>query len=141
MDLPSIHDHTLLSYRVSLNAGEIALCTTPDSPSCLEPVGFREVIFEGCEAHYFQYAITGTILGWLIEIPLDRFINEHGAQFDDGFRQGAWPSWWRGSAIQALSYLSKRDQHVFEISSSYGFDGWVIARSVRATEWNFQPSV
>jgi hypothetical protein len=131
--LPSIHDHTLLGYRVSLVDSEVALRTVPDQRACADPVFEREVVFEGCVAHNFEHVSEGTILGWLLEVPLEQFVAAHGAQFEEGWRQSGWPPWWHDSAAKALAYLQQRDVHAFEITSSYGMGGWVLARSVRTS--------
>ena len=129
--LPSIHDHTLLGYRVLLGDAEVVLRTMPDQRASQEPGFPREIIFGGCAAHHFENASEGTILGWLLEVPLEKFIFERAALFDEGYRRSGWPPWWRGSVQGALEHLKQRRIHAYEITSSYGLYGWVMAASVR----------
>ncbi len=132
--LPDIHDHGLLGYHVSFDQGEIGLRTMPDQRESSEPGTARAVVFEGCVAHHFERADYGTILSDISEVPLERFVSEHAMQFDAGHRASGWPSWWRGSVPEALAYLRQEQITAFEIESSYGFSGWILARSVRASE-------
>ena len=133
--LPSVHDHTLLGYRVSLEHGEVALRTIPDQRASSEPVSAREIIFEGCTAHFFEHPVEGSILGHIIELPLEAFVSAQAAQFEAGFSAGGWPAWWRGSVAEAIAFLRSGEQRAFEITSAYGFSGWVVARSVCASAW------
>ena len=130
---PNIHDHTLLGYRVSLVDGEVALRTVPDQRASTAPVSEREVVFEGRVAHHFAHVSEGTILAWLLEVPLEQFVCDQVAQFEEGWRQSGWPPWWRDSASEALTYLQQQGVHAFEITSSYGMGGWVLAHSVRTS--------
>jgi len=133
--LPSIHDHTLLGYRVSLEHEEIALRTIPDQRASTGPASAREIVFEGSTAHFFEHAMEGSILGHLVEWSLEAFVFAHTSQFAAGYSAAGWPAWWRGSVEDAVAFLQANHQHAFEITSSYGFSGWILAKSIRATDW------
>jgi hypothetical protein len=128
--LPSVHDHTLLEYRVSLDHGSVVLRTR--RPSTTESVSRDEqsLVFEGCEAHHFNHSSPGSILGHIVEHPLPAFLARVQAELDEGSRKSGWPNWWQSSVPGALNYLGTRSIRAFELTSAYGFSGWVLARSV-----------
>jgi len=125
--LPSLHDHHLLGYVVS--EGCLTLETIPS--------GFNRTpqltIFEGCEAYHFPHAEPGAVLGHIVSSDLMSFLQNHSAEFEDGFTQCGWPSWWRGSIEEAYAYLQKRGVSALEITSAVGFSGWVLAATVTTT--------
>ncbi len=127
--LPSVHDHTLLEYSVSLERATIAMRTRPSRFG--EDV--RLLVFEACEAHHFKHVSEGSILGHIVEHSLPAFVAAVEAELNEGFHESGWPAWWRGSISDAIGYLNAREIRAFEITSAYGFSGWVLARSVRAS--------
>jgi hypothetical protein len=132
--LPSVHDHTLLEYCVSLDRASVVLHTRrpgiaePDRPS------EQSLIFEGCEAHHFRHSSPGSILGHIVEYPLPAFLANIRAELDEGSRESGWPKWWQASVPAALEYLGARSIRAYELTSAYGFTGWVLARSVRVLD-------
>jgi hypothetical protein len=122
--LPSIHDHYLLGYVVSES------CLTLETI----PTGLNRTpqltIFEGCEAYHFPQAEPGAILGHIILCDLMSFLRSHLAEFEDGFTQCGWPSWWRESLEEVYTYLQQRGVLALEITSAVGFSGWVLAATV-----------
>ena len=132
--LPSVHDHTLMEYCVSLDRASVVLRTS--RPAGMEPASRSQqsVVFEGCEAHHFRHSSPGSILGEIIECPLPAFLENIQAELDKGSRESGWPKWWQASVSDALNYLGARSIRAFEITSAYGFSGWVLARSCRVME-------
>ena len=65
------------------------------------------------------------------EFSLSDFLKDHESQLDESSKSvGALP-WWGGSLENAHAYLTGRNVRAFEINSSYGFSGWVLATQVR----------
>jgi hypothetical protein len=68
------------------------------------------------------------------DIPLLEFLKAHETELDEGSKSVGAPPWWGGSIEKARAYLEERRVRAFEINSSYGFSGWVLATQVRRSE-------
>ena len=58
---------------------------------------------------------------------------ENGSVFELGKKYG-WPGVWNVSLEASLHHFESHDAKAFEISSSFGMDGWVVAESYRLVE-------
>jgi hypothetical protein len=88
-------------------------------------------VFEGLEGHHFERVSSGVIFSDISEIRLSAFLQERQAELAEGHRLVGAPGWWQGTVSAAEAYLNSRGARSFEIDSSYGFSGWVLAPSVR----------
>jgi hypothetical protein len=129
--LPNIHDHSLLEYRVDLANRRITLITLPEKALSQPGIEPLITVFEGREGHHFDAVSSGVIFLDIEETPLAEFIKSHQIEFDASAKAVGAPSWWSGSLGEAEAYLAARSVHAFEIHSSYGFSGWVLATEVR----------
>lgn len=129
--LPNIHDHFLLEYRVDLANRKIVLITLPESGRLNPDTSALETVFDGMESHHFRAVAAGVIFLDIEEAQLGEFLAAHELEFNENARTVGAPAWWTGSVSAAEKYLVERDVHAFDINSSYGFDGWVLAVSVR----------
>ena len=130
-ELPNIHDHSLLEYRVDLANRQITLITLPESARSSPNISPVKTVFDGREGHHFDGVSSGVIFLDIEEAPLLEFIKAHEIELDEGFKSVGAPSWWGGSMEKAGAYLVARNIRAFEINSSYGFSGWVLAAHVR----------
>jgi hypothetical protein len=131
---PSIHDHTLLEYCVSLERSSVVLRTRRPGAAEAASGSEQSLVFEACEGHHFRHSSPGSILGHIIKHPLPAFLQSIQTELEEGYRQSGWPNWWQASVPDALNYLGARSIKAFELTSAYGFSGWVLARSVRVLE-------
>jgi hypothetical protein len=129
--LPNIHDHSLLEYRVDLANRRITLVTLPEAARTQPNVRPLMTMFEGREGHHFDRVSSGVIFLDIEEIALPEFLKNHEAELEEGSKAIGAPPWWRGSVAEAETYLVGRGVRAFEIHSSYGFSGWVLATRVR----------
>jgi hypothetical protein len=129
--LPNIHDHSLLEYRVDLANRRITLITLPESGRSLPNIAPVKTVFEGREGHHFDRVSSGVIFLDIEEAPLGEFLKAHEVELDEGFKSVGAPSWWGDSIERAGAYLIARNVRAFDINSSYGFSGWVLATHVR----------
>jgi len=65
--------------------------------------------------------------GQLLERPLDGFVRQHADEFASAFAQNGWPHFWRGSAAEAVASLKQRGVRAFELVSTLGLHGWILA--------------
>ncbi len=117
-------DYHLTAYTVDTDRAEIRMRAERGSPG--EP-RVTEIHFTGLEAYHFEHH-SGTILGWITEQALEPFLRAQAAVFAEGWRRSGWPSFWRGTVEEALGYLKGESVRAYEIESSVGMRGWVLAR-------------
>jgi hypothetical protein len=125
MDI-SIHDNVLVSYEVLADKREILLRTRFPSTKSER----TDIIFRGVEGYYFHHDNFETIIFDVVEISVVRILEDDGDRFDEGWRF-AWPGRWNTeSEADRRAYLAERGVKGFELSSSYGMSGWILAKSV-----------
>jgi hypothetical protein len=132
--LPNIHDHSLLEYRVDLANSRITLITLPEVARTRPNIPPLMTVFEGREGHHFDPVSSGVIFLDIEEIPIPEFLKAHEVELDEGSKAVSAPPWWRGTVVEAEAYLAGRSVRAFEITSSYGLSGWVLATHVRQSE-------
>lgn len=128
-----IGDYWLTGIVVDIKLGQIRL--QAEWPHAELPEGMprnSEIRFSGIEACHLIHDNLSTILGWVLESPLTDFVSRHGAEFDEGFPRSGWPHFWRGSVDPAVNYLRSKNARAFEIVSTLGLTGWVLARDTDA---------
>jgi len=123
----SVHDNHLVSYEVDGIAKQIVLHTAYAYGE--EPYEKTDVIFEGVLDHYFRNSILPSIVFDVEEVEIQAILIRDKNLINEGYRNGGWPSFWRESTDEMLEAISNSGCKMFEISSSYGLDGWVAAAS------------
>jgi hypothetical protein len=125
----SVHDNFIISYEVHCEGREIRMQTEYRDRG--EPFERTLVVFTGVEAYDFQHDCLGNILFDIEEVSAESIIAEKTAEFQEGHRLSGWPRFWRDSLDEVRSYLREQATRGFEISSSYGMSGWVLARDMQ----------
>src|ERR1700737_435546 len=95
--LPSIHDHSLIEYRVNLQDRQVTLITVPEEARSRPGVEPIVTVFEGLEGHHFERVSSGVIFFDISEVPLSQFLGEHQHELEEGHRLAGVPAWWQGS--------------------------------------------
>jgi hypothetical protein len=129
--MSNVHDNHLVGYDVDGEAGRIVLRTERRAGGA--PFQKTEVVFEGVEAYSFRHDCLSNIVFDISEEPMDVAIQEHWAEFEASHRQSGWPRFWHGDESkmkERLAALVKDGAKWFELSSSYGMEGWVLCRSI-----------
>ena len=128
MTAPSIHDNRVVSYEVDGEQRRIVLHTRSGGER--EPIEFTDLIFEGVFAYHLEHDNFGNVLFGIEELPVAQLVSQEHRLFEEGSKW-AWPGPWNESPEASIAYLTSRRAKAFEISSSYGLDGWVVAESCR----------
>jgi hypothetical protein len=123
----SIHDNLLIGYEVHCETREIRIQTEFRDRG--EPFERVLVVFTGVEAYDFKYDCFGNIIFDIEEIPPESVISDRIAEFQEGNRYG-WPPFWKNSLDEVQRYLREHSVRGFELSSSYGMSGWILAREM-----------
>jgi hypothetical protein len=127
--IKSVHDNLLVSYEVHCERREIRMLTEYHYGS--PPFVQTSVLFTGVEAYYFQHDCFGTIIGDIEEVPAESILTERSAEFREGYRLSGWPRFWRDSLDEVRRHLREQATRGFELSSSIGMTGWVLARDMQ----------
>ena len=123
----SVHDDHLLSYEVDGVAKRIVLHTR--YPYGEAPFEMTDVVFEGVLDHYFRNSTLPSVVLDVVEIEIQAILVRDEDLINEGHRSGGWPSFWKESVGEMLAAVRGSGCRMFEISSSYGLDGWVAAAS------------
>jgi hypothetical protein len=125
----SVHDNRLISYEVLCARRQIVLHTEFRDRG--EPFEFTDVIFNGVAAYdFFHDSDMGTIIFDIPEIAPMNIYLAHADQFLEGKRHG-WPGEWARSAELAAEYFEQNHVKGFELDSSCGMSGWVLAQDMQ----------
>jgi hypothetical protein len=125
----SIHDNFLVSYEVLHETREICLHTEYRDVALDAPFEYTDVIFRGVFAYHFTQDNFSNILFGIDETTTENILADNKALFEAGERYG-WPGIWNRSDATLRAYLTENQARGFEISSSFGMYGWVLARSM-----------
>jgi hypothetical protein len=123
----SVHDNLLYGYEVACEGRRIVLHTEFRDGGVEE---FTDVIFSGVVAHHFQDVLTGNILFGIDEMDVEQIVQSWGELFSEGTRHG-WPDVIKyDNPADLVAMLRERGVKAFEISSSFGLRGFVLATAM-----------
>lgn len=86
-------------------------------------------MFSEVEGYFFEHDLGGNILYAISEESLEMFLVQNANYFEQEKKWG-WPLFWLGTIEKTLDRLSSKGVKCFEISSSYGLSGWILASEV-----------
>ena len=124
---PRIHDTQVVAYSADSRSARVELVLR-DGPKEDAPV--FQLVFSGVAAHQFEYPLMPSWVFGLEEIPAVELLAREWDNFQQGTRLTGWPGAWADSQEQAEAYCNEQGLRGFDLESSYGFDGWVLAQSV-----------
>jgi hypothetical protein len=126
MEEISVHDNRLVAYTVNSPKEEISFSTVYEDGGKVE---HTDIIFRGVIAYYFTQDDFQTIIFDIEEVDPAFIVNTHKALFEEGQRYG-WPSGWDSKKQSISEFISQKQVRGFEVSSSCGMQGWVLAREM-----------
>ena len=118
----NVHDNKILSYNVDIYNKKLQMLTQYYD---------REkttITFTGFIAHQFDFVTYSNIIFSITQVSVDYFIDENTDALSEGLRY-AFPISAKDCEDLRI-YLKKNMQKVFEISSSLGLSGFVIAQEI-----------
>ena len=122
-------DYLLSSCEVDCELREVRLRAS--RPFDGEPK-FTELVFRGVDAYHFDNSCFGTVLGYVVQLPIEKFIADNEQQFNQSIKSGSSLRFWKGSSSEAANYFQLHSLQVFELASAIGLSGWVVAREFEA---------
>lgn len=123
-----IHDNLVLRYVVDRVRRTITIATEFDGDAQHE---FTDVVFKDVVAYHFEHDSfeLGTILFSITDRPGRDAVGWAEQLFEDG-RPFGWPASWNTSLEDSRRYLDANGVRAFEVTSSVGLCGWVLAGSM-----------
>jgi hypothetical protein len=122
------HDFHLRGYEVREFGAEIILHLVDDYPP--RPAEESHIRFAGIELYHFVHS-GGTIIFGIDEVPLSKILNQHWEHILHwATGRGGVPHWDRDDRASYQAKLEADGYKAWEISSSIGFEGFVIAKSI-----------
>jgi hypothetical protein len=124
----SVHDNLLVSYEVQCEARTILLRTEYRVEN--KPTEFTNVMFKDVQGYRFENDAFANIIFGVDPLPLEQFLAEHGTEISESYKMAGAPGTWARDFETALEYLRQQGIQAFDLSSSYGLSGWVLAREI-----------
>jgi hypothetical protein len=122
----SIHDNIVTGYSVSCEKHRIVLHTEFRDR---DPIERTDIVFYDVEAYCLFRDNMSNILNAVTELDLSEILEKYSAEFESGAKY-AWPGFWNKSPQSCLEYLRNRQCKGWEILSSIGMEGFVIAKKM-----------
>jgi hypothetical protein len=127
--LPSLHDDFLVSYEVDCEARRIKLHARRDERvEANKGLPVRTIVFEGVEGYRFENDAFGNIIFSLECISIEQLLATYGSQIAESYRLAGAPGPWAANLASAVQSLKAKRVQAFELSSSYGISGWILAK-------------
>ncbi len=123
----SIHDNFILSFTVDCQERRITLRTAFHDR---EPPEHTDIIFSDVAAHHFERSNLNTILFDVKEATPEKVYAAYRDVFERNKNYG-WPEIHYQTEKELMAGLKAQSMKGFLISSSYGMDGFVLARAMR----------
>ena len=124
---PEVHDSEIVAYSVDSRTSELVLVLAPGNGSATEEF---QLLFRGVVAHQFEYPLIPSIVLDLVETSAFSLLEKEWPNLSEGRRQCGWPGSWARSIEEASTFCGSSGVKGFEIESSYGLSGWILACSV-----------
>ena len=122
-----IHDSLLVAYSVNSETQELVLSLKPHQGSAPAPFN---VVFHGLIAHRFNAPLLPAVLSEIIAVSAESLIFKQWQSIERGFKAAGWPGPWADTLSNATRFAQASELQGFQLESSYGLSGWVLARSV-----------
>lgn len=126
--LKSFHDYHLIGYEVDGQRRELRLNLAWLYSEGSEPRPPEQVVFSDVEDYFFEHDLGVNIVYAIEEVDMLKVLQACEQRFRESEKWG-WPRFWKGSTSATVAQLGVKGAKCFELSSSYGLSGWVIAAS------------
>jgi hypothetical protein len=127
MPRPSVHDNFVYAYAVLIDRRQLILHTEYRDT---EPNELTDVIFSDVIAHHFENVGDGAILFDVEEVEPEWVVQQEAKVFARGKNYG-WPLPEYKDPADLVRRLKDQGLRGYVVSSSFGLNGFVLAREVR----------
>ena len=122
---PGIHDGSLVGYAVDATRRQLSLSVVPEA----EDADPFQVVFSGYVAHFFPAPHLPATLDSIYPVDAGELLTNEWRQIQAGYTSCGFPGAWGRTLPDALSFLRANHIAAYQIVSSYGLSGWVLATS------------
>lgn len=121
----SIHDNEIVSYEVDFQGSKITLHTIGgNSDPVTTTIEFIDVL-----THMFETQLQGSIIFDISTLEISRFIEDNKELLEKTKNYG-WPMHY-GTTKDLINHLYNEKYNYYVILSSYGLNGWIIAKEYK----------
>jgi len=124
-----VHDSQVLAYSADSRSGEVLLHLREGN----EGSPLFDLRFHGVVAHQFPYPLMPSWVYDLATVSADELLEREWTAIAEGFRLVGWPGHWADSLASAQAYCRQQGVTGYDLETSYGMTGWVLAKSVERT--------
>lgn len=128
----SWHDYHLTGYAVNGAERQIIFNILWPYETDVE-IRSANIVFTGIEGYFFEHDLGSNIIYAIQEASAKKFLFKNADFFEQQHKWG-WPLFWQGDSDKTLEYLTNKHARLFEICSSYGLSGWILASNVEHHE-------
>lgn len=126
-----VHDNILVAYSVQCEKRHITLFTeyrcTNATPESID-IMFTDVV----AYQFIRDSEMGTVIFSIDEVDPDFIYKTYANKFKDELKYG-WPGEWAAAHESAAAYFVKFGIRGFQLQSSCGMDGWILAKNATST--------
>ncbi|KGE18428.1 hypothetical protein [Paenibacillus wynnii] len=121
-----VHDNEIIAYKVDLKNSKLYLYTEYDDAVHIKQE--IDIVFSDVLAHYFECELSGSIILDISNYEIDEFFEDQGnLMLLERHKNNCWPMYY--GTIEELKNRLRSDKYLyFIIYSSYGLNGWIIAK-------------
>lgn len=120
------HDNKILSYEIHLKDEKIILHTEYTHKDIYQLIDF---VFTGVFTHFFEGQLPGSIILDISTNDITTFFNnQENIDLLKEKKKYGWPADYE-SIDDLKQTLVTNDFQYYELSSSYGLNGWIIAKN------------
>ena len=121
----SVHDNHLVSYEVDAVTKQIVFHT--EYAYGEQPFEKTDIVFKNVLDHHFRYPVLPSIIFGVEEVAIQNILIRDDEIINEGHKMGGWPSFWSHSTEAMVEAIEKSGCKMYELTSSYGMEGWVVA--------------
>ena len=136
MIITTAHDHIIEKYQVNFKDKTLVVETRYFDDRFPENMinEKTDIVFSQYLTHVFGSAMSGTVIFDIKERPLSHFLKSEKITLEIS-KSSAWPMWYE-TEEELCSFLQENEFKAFHIGSSYGLNGWVIAKNMELITTN-----
>lgn len=126
--MSKVHDNEIISYEVDLKNYQIIVHTQYQESALIKNT---DIIFQNVLAHFFQNELSGSIIFDIEKYDIIRFLKNNSDLLKKQ-KNYCWPMVY-DTEKELAEKLLEGEYSYYVISSSYGLNGWVLAKVMRIT--------
>jgi hypothetical protein len=126
-----VHDNEIVSYKVDLKNHKIIVHTQYQESALVKDI---DIIFHDVLVHLFQNELSGSIIFDIEKYEIGQFL-KNNSELLKKKKNYCWPMDY-DTEKELTERLLKDQYSYYVISSSYGLNGWVLAKSYEITSDN-----